>query len=137
VQALEAYSWPGNVRELENVIARAAVISRPPFLQLPERWNQYSDLSPRNRGPALNSQAHEDSKNVNPIREPLAALERTHILEILRQTSWRIEGPKGAALILGLHPNTLRSRMQKLGIQRPSRDKADLRQPVNKSAPIQ
>jgi formate hydrogenlyase transcriptional activator len=35
----------------------------------------------------------------------------------LRQTNWRIEGPKGAALILGLHPNTLRSRIRKLGIQ--------------------
>jgi formate hydrogenlyase transcriptional activator len=37
----------------------------------------------------------------------------------LHRTNWRIEGPKGAAVLLGLHPNTLRSRMRKLGIQRP------------------
>ena len=45
-------------------------------------------------------------------------MEKAHILEVLLQTNWRIEGPKGAALILGLHPNTLRSRMRKFGIQR-------------------
>ena len=44
----------------------------------------------------------------------LEQYERCHILEVLRETNWRIEGSKGAALIFGLHPNTLRSRMQKL-----------------------
>jgi formate hydrogenlyase transcriptional activator len=33
-----------------------------------------------------------------------------------------IEGPKGAAQVLKLHPNTLRSRMDKLGIKRARRD---------------
>jgi formate hydrogenlyase transcriptional activator len=47
-------------------------------------------------------------------------MEKSHILEVLRQTNWRIEGPKGAALILGLHPNTLRSRIRKFGIHRPA-----------------
>jgi transcriptional regulator with GAF, ATPase, and Fis domain len=44
--------------------------------------------------------------------------ERTHIIQILNQTHWRIEGPQGAAVVLGLRPSTLRSRMQKLGIKR-------------------
>jgi hypothetical protein len=30
-----------------------------------------------------------------------------------------IEGDRGAARILSMHPSTLRSRMQKLGIKRP------------------
>ena len=44
---------------------------------------------------------------------------RNYILQILQQTGWRVEGPKGAARILGLNPSTLRSRMLKLGIRRP------------------
>ena len=50
----------------------------------------------------------------------LKAVEQTHILTILEQCWWVIEGPKGAAGILEMHPATLRSRMKKLGIQRPS-----------------
>ena len=48
----------------------------------------------------------------------LEAIERRHILAVLRQTNWVIDGPRGAAGILGLHPNTLRSRLKKLGITR-------------------
>jgi formate hydrogenlyase transcriptional activator len=33
-----------------------------------------------------------------------------------------IEGPRGAAQLLKLHPNTLRSRMEKLGIKRPGHE---------------
>jgi transcriptional regulator with GAF, ATPase, and Fis domain len=69
-----------------------------------------------------NHSVHSNSEATNHQQEPLAALEKAHIVEILQQTNWRIEGPKGAALILGLHPNTLRSRMHKLGIQRPRRN---------------
>lgn len=46
----------------------------------------------------------------------LAEVEKNHILKILEKANWRIEGSKGAAILLGLHPNTLRGRMQKLGI---------------------
>ena len=52
----------------------------------------------------------------------LEEVERAHILAVLHQAGWLIEGPRGAARILGLHPNTLRSRMNKLGLKRPSHD---------------
>ena len=45
--------------------------------------------------------------------------ERQHILRALRQTEWRIAGPKGAAAILGMKRTTLQARMRKLGIRRP------------------
>jgi transcriptional regulator with GAF, ATPase, and Fis domain len=45
-------------------------------------------------------------------------VERDHILTVLVQTRWVIDGPGGAAKILDLHPNTLRSRMKKLSISR-------------------
>ena len=46
------------------------------------------------------------------------AVEREHIAAVLKQTAWRIEGPRGAANILGINPSTLRSRIKKLGIRR-------------------
>jgi transcriptional regulator with GAF, ATPase, and Fis domain len=49
-------------------------------------------------------------------------MERRHIVTVLEQSRWVIEGAKGAARLLNLHPNTLRSRMKKLGIHRPARD---------------
>jgi formate hydrogenlyase transcriptional activator len=53
-----------------------------------------------------------------PELPTLEEVERTHILVTLRQTNGVIDGPKGAARILNLHPNTLRHRMTKLGIKR-------------------
>jgi transcriptional regulator with GAF, ATPase, and Fis domain len=48
----------------------------------------------------------------------LEEVERDHILAALKQTGGVVEGPKGAAKMLNLHPNTLRHRMDKLGIRR-------------------
>ena len=47
---------------------------------------------------------------------------RNHILAALEQSAWIIDGARGAAKVLGIHPNTLRSRMKKLGIVRVPRD---------------
>ena len=52
----------------------------------------------------------------------LEAVERLHMLDVLRQTNWVIDGPGGAAKVLGLHPNTLRSRLKKLGLSRPAHE---------------
>jgi transcriptional regulator with GAF, ATPase, and Fis domain len=122
IEALRAYSWPGNVRELENVIGRAAVISTAPILQLPDGWNK----TPVNGMSSNASKIVPETFMVHGEESPesvptLEQFERTRILEVLHQTNWRIEGPKGAAVILGLHPNTLRSRMNKLAIMRPAK----------------
>jgi PAS domain S-box-containing protein len=119
IMQLKSYSWPGNVRELENVVGRAAVTSVGNAFQLPEGWNNASQAAARftvDKTPQI-----PDAVGANE-RAPLTLeeFERDRILDALRQTQWRIEGPKGAALILGLHPNTLRSRMRRLRIQRPS-----------------
>ena len=58
----------------------------------------------------------EDQAGQQPAT--LEAMEREHILTVLRQTGWVVGGPRGAASVLALHPNTLRSRMKKLGIRR-------------------
>jgi formate hydrogenlyase transcriptional activator len=49
----------------------------------------------------------------------LEEAERQHILRALRETQWRIAGPRGAAMILGMKRTTLQARMRKLGIRRP------------------
>ena len=101
VQKLQDYGWPGNIRELENVIERAVINSSGPKLRLADAL----DGSAPGRTPsALKS---------------LQAVEREHILQVLQFTNGRIDGAKGAALILEMHPSTLRSRMRKLGIQKP------------------
>jgi transcriptional regulator with GAF, ATPase, and Fis domain len=98
---LTAYDWPGNVRELEHILERSIILSQGKSLQLFERLT--------------GSKGQADRAGM----QPLAAMERDHILRTLEQTKWVIEGPKGAAAILEIHPNTLRYRMQKLGIRRP------------------
>ncbi len=128
IEALQEYSWPGNVRELENVIGRATVTTTGPNLQLPEGWKVEGSVIERNTGPSSKEKPTSIPEAITAEREAtLAELERAHILEVLQQTNWRIEGPKGAAVILGLHPNTLRSRMSKLGLQRPSHNDAQQR----------
>jgi len=95
------YAWPGNIRELENVIERATILANGPLLQIDDVMLQGNSASPL------------------PVADSLEEVERTHILRVLQDTNWVIEGKQGAATRLGLHPNTLRSRMQKLGIKKP------------------
>ncbi len=110
MRRLLAYPWPGNVRELENVLERAVILASGPALEIG------TDVLPVNvASPACEDQAPGQLAT-------LEANEREHILSALRQTGWVVEGSRGAAKILGLHPNTLRSRMKKLGIRRTSHD---------------
>ena len=60
-----------------------------------------------------------DAIEPEPSPKDMAAMEREHILRVLRETNWIIGGPRGAASILNIHPSTLRFRIKKLGIQRP------------------
>jgi transcriptional regulator with GAF, ATPase, and Fis domain len=102
ISAFLEYDWPGNVRELEHVIERGVILTAGRSLAMTER------LKPSPTG---------NSKD-EPLQD-LAAAEREHILRVLRETGWRIEGPSGAASILKLHPSTLRFRIKKLDIHRP------------------
>ncbi len=95
--ALRRYPWPGNVRELRNVIERAVIIARTPRLvvNLPQAAAAAAPRSTR-----------------------LDDLEIEQITSVLDSVGWRVRGPGGAAELLGLKPNTLDSRMIKLGIHR-------------------
>ncbi|HEX5410681.1 MAG TPA: sigma 54-interacting transcriptional regulator [Terriglobia bacterium] len=114
---LMSYAWPGNVRELQNVIERAVILSPGPNLLLnrellPGPFSENEEqLEAAAESPALRA-------SEPPLLATLEDVERRHIVAALQETGGVIEGPKGAARILGLHPNTLRHRMQKLGIRR-------------------
>jgi PAS domain S-box-containing protein len=99
MEKLKQYEWPGNIRELENVIERAVILSTSSTLSIEQ----------------LRTPDYAAEENFHT----LADLERNHITKVLDRTLWRINGPKGAARILDMHPETLRSRIQKLGIKRP------------------
>ncbi len=100
--ALQAYSWPGNVRELENIIERAVILSPGSILQLDEMLDLVRTIEAQ---PTTSLTLEE--------------VEQNHILKVLEETGWRIEGKQGAAVRLGLNPSTLRSRIEKLNIQKP------------------
>jgi formate hydrogenlyase transcriptional activator len=114
---LAAYSWPGNIRELENVIERAAILSRGPELEVAAELIPLVPVAPA----ADAFQARSDAEVKIPwasADRSLAQTEKERILEVLKQTNWRIEGPNGAAAILKLNASTLRSRIKKLGVKR-------------------
>jgi formate hydrogenlyase transcriptional activator len=109
MERLTNYAWPGNVRELQNVIERAVVLAPGPVLRLgPDLLPVVDNPSPPATEPAM-----PESGLVT-----LEEAERRHIVAVLASTDCIIEGAAGAALVLALHPNTLRSRMKRLGIRR-------------------
>jgi transcriptional regulator with GAF, ATPase, and Fis domain len=109
VDALVAHDWPGNVRELENVLERAIIGMTGATLRLLE------PLTPEIGGP------------FGAPSTLMVDVERAHILRMLHVSGWRIEGPRGAALALGLKASTLRSRMRKLGVRRAGRTASSTR----------
>jgi PAS domain S-box-containing protein len=103
MERLLNYLWPGNARELEHLIERAIILCPVPTLRIGDNlFPEAVDAQPM----SLGSGTLED-------------VERDHIVLTLEKTRWVIEGKKGAAILLNMHPNTLRSRMRKLNIVRP------------------
>ncbi len=99
--AMRAYDWPGNVRELENIVHRAAILSPGPLLVIRDLIVEAPDRE---------SVPHPDDLDI---------MIKNHLRDVLQRSGWVIEGPKGAAAVLGINPSTLRSKLKKFGIEKP------------------
>jgi formate hydrogenlyase transcriptional activator len=123
------YPWPGNIRELQNIIERAVVLTPgpvlsvdPAFLPSPPAAGDLRHTSPVVPLRAVPHVTEDGARSAEASFPSLEQTERNHILAALNRTAGVIDGPKGAARILNLHPNTLRSKMSKLGIDRKRHD---------------
>ena len=118
LRALRAYSWPGNIRDLQNTIERAAVLTSGTSLRIDWDLDLRQGATAAVNGSA--SQATPGAAAQLPAAEPqsMQAMERGHIVAILKKTRGVIEGPKGAARLLNMNASTTRFRMKKLGITR-------------------
>ena len=102
------YNWPGNIRELQNVIERSAILSRTEIIEVDDALIPLS----------------KEEKSVETSTEKgqyktLAENEKQYISQVLDDFNWLVGGRKGVAEILDIPSSTLRSRMKKLGIERP------------------
>jgi transcriptional regulator with GAF, ATPase, and Fis domain len=113
---LRNYDWPGNIRELRNVIERAVIITQGSELSVMDDLNlQPPELE--HHGQRARHDVFEDS--IPRVVETLEQTEYNLIMRTLKNVHWKLEGTGGAAELLNLHPSTLRSKMRKLGIERP------------------
>jgi transcriptional regulator with GAF, ATPase, and Fis domain len=104
IELLGSYTWPGNLRELENIVERALILDSVGPLR-------FDDLIPT-RGRPITAKPSSLKAEGLRLDEVLSA----HISRVLEMTGGRVQGQGGAAELLGVKPNTLRSRMQKLNI---------------------
>jgi len=100
LKALKLYDWPGNIRELQNILEREIILAKTNILDIKR---QFSFKKP---------------SKINI--ESLSSNEKQHIESVLKACKWQIGGNNGAAKILKLADSTLRSKMKKLAIKRPS-----------------
>jgi len=99
MQMLQSYPWPGNVRELKHAIESALISTR---------------------GKKLNFELPKIADTTPSDLKPFEEMERDYILQVLEAKDWKIGGENSAASTLGMHVNTLRGRIKKLGIKKPA-----------------
>ena len=106
LEELKTYNWPGNIRELEHLVERSVLLSPGPEI------SEFSFLPNRQSEPTRRTPAQP------PSLKTMAEVESAHIISTVHYCNGKIEGPGGAAEILGLSPSTLKSKLQRMGIKR-------------------
>jgi len=129
LDVLHRHNWDGNVRELENLVRRLSVLYSDDVITAEmvrqefskdilanyssKNEEQLSDLLEERCAHLLNEAESSDRGEETPYQEALAWVERPLIIEALRITG----GNRAkAADKLGIHRNTLRTRLNTLGV---------------------
>lgn len=107
IELLCQYSWPGNVRELASVIDRSAILGNGKKLEIAHALG----LSNTKQNIFMQNTIEKPEEIIN-----LDEYNKRYIEYVLSKTNGKIDGKGGCAELLGINPNTLRSRMRKLGI---------------------
>ena len=115
IMELQGYDWPGNIRELQNVIERAIITSRSGKLLLNL---SKGEKSIQRKVSTVDPREFENKGNVQK-EEEMQLRYQENILNALDQCNWKITGSDGAAILLGLKPSTLNSKIKKIGLRRP------------------
>lgn len=100
IQALQQYDWPGNIRELEHLIERQFILAGGEHIESIELPGTQAVVTPA----------------VEKL-ETMEEMERAHIMKVLKACNGRVSGKMGAAEVLRIPPQTLYSKMKKLGIR--------------------
>lgn len=103
MQTLMDYHWPGNIRELRNVIERAVIVSTGGKL-IVELGHAHAASKPKKIAVRTERELQEDI--------------RANLVVALQETNGRVYGKGGAAVLLGVKPTTLYSRIEKFRIER-------------------
>jgi DNA-binding NtrC family response regulator len=115
LEILQKYDWPGNIRELRNVIERAVILAQGDALEF--------DVPGTSSSVDLTSFGHRkvDRSEAKYLTESeIRGRERDNVFAVLQKTGWKIKGVDGAAELLGVKPNTLFARIEKMGLKRPA-----------------
>ncbi len=106
IHRLTDHTWPGNVRELENAVECALIQHR----QGPLNFQRFTDAPQPHNISLAGGTRPQTTLTLDDVM-------RSHIEVVLGETKGKVNGAEGAAALLGIHPNTLRNRMRKLGIE--------------------
>jgi transcriptional regulator with GAF, ATPase, and Fis domain len=127
----KAWTWPGNVRELRNVMERAVLSGESIVRHLDLRSEgegvrdglSVAQLAARDafkkEGSSEEAKKNERAVSLGTFDE----CQRAYFRALLKSTRGKISGTGGAAEKAGMHPNTLRSRLLKLGLYNPRADR--------------
>ena len=111
MRELASLDWKGNIRELSHYIEQAVIMSEAETLD-------FSSILTSRKEIAKPAASTAGLMSMTDFEEEIKVMERKFILEALDRSGGRVSGEGGAAQLLSIHPNTLYSRIETLGIRK-------------------